>query len=285
MVNLEWYRTFIAIYREKTASGAARALYLTQPAVSQHLASLETALGTRLFERTPRRMVPTEAGQRLYNQVVGAVEQLTGVAAQSFEGNSPIRLGTPTEFFAERVLPRLALAAPDRLKVSFGLAQPLLAQLADDRLEAVIATQKMALGDLDYEPLYQEMFWLVGPPGMSPPSDWPDWPDWLAQQSWIAYSEDLPIIRRFCRLALGHRLALSARLVLPDLRQIRHAIAANLGISVLPNYLCKSWLAEQRLTLLLAPEKPVVNQLWLAYRKPMKRSKAVMRLKEWLTDD
>ena len=44
MVDLEWYRSFIAVYRFGTASGAAHALHLTQPGVSQHVAALEKAL-------------------------------------------------------------------------------------------------------------------------------------------------------------------------------------------------------------------------------------------------
>ena len=45
MVNLEWYRSFIAVIRAGTVSGAAQSLHLTQPAVSQHIAALESALG------------------------------------------------------------------------------------------------------------------------------------------------------------------------------------------------------------------------------------------------
>jgi DNA-binding transcriptional LysR family regulator len=59
MVNLEWYRSFVQVYRVGTVSKAAESLHLTQPAVSQHVAGLEATLGTPLFQRMPRRMVPT----------------------------------------------------------------------------------------------------------------------------------------------------------------------------------------------------------------------------------
>jgi DNA-binding transcriptional LysR family regulator len=79
MVNLEWYRSFVEVYRVGTVSGAAEVLHLTQPAVSQHIAALESALGTSLFQRMPRRMLPSEAGKRLYNQVAVAIESLESI--------------------------------------------------------------------------------------------------------------------------------------------------------------------------------------------------------------
>ena len=73
MINFEWYRSSIEVYRLGTVSGTGQFLHLTQPAVSQHVAARESALGNPFFQRTPRRMVPTEAGQRLYTQIAGAM--------------------------------------------------------------------------------------------------------------------------------------------------------------------------------------------------------------------
>ena len=109
MINLEWYRSFIEVYRVGTVSGAAQVLHLTQPAVSQHLAALESALGNQLFQRTPRRMVPTEAGKRLYSQVVSAIEKLESIPHKNSTAETPqtIRIGTPQEFFTEQILAKL----------------------------------------------------------------------------------------------------------------------------------------------------------------------------------
>lgn len=101
MVSLEWYRSFVEVYRVGTVSGAAEVLHLTQPAVSQHIAALESTLGVGLFQRMPRRMQPTEAGKRLYNQVVAAIETLESIPTKTGLANAPllIRLGAPTDFF------------------------------------------------------------------------------------------------------------------------------------------------------------------------------------------
>ena len=52
MVDLEWYRTFKAIYECKSISEAAKRLYITQPGASKHLKALESQIGKKLFIRT-----------------------------------------------------------------------------------------------------------------------------------------------------------------------------------------------------------------------------------------
>ena len=54
MVNLEWYRTFKAVYQTGSLTAASKALFISQPNVSQHLSALEAHVGKQLFERKPR---------------------------------------------------------------------------------------------------------------------------------------------------------------------------------------------------------------------------------------
>jgi DNA-binding transcriptional LysR family regulator len=48
----------------------------------------------------------------------------------------------------------------------------------------------------------------------------------------------------------------------PDLRAVRRAVELGRGVSVLPDYLCESAVAEGRLSIAHAPEEPVTNDLW-----------------------
>ncbi len=59
-------RSLLEVVRAGSISAAAERLHLTQPAVSQHIASLEESYGVRLMTRAGRRSLPTEAGLRLY---------------------------------------------------------------------------------------------------------------------------------------------------------------------------------------------------------------------------
>lgn len=59
------YRTFAAVLREGSLSGAARSLGLTQPSVARHIEALERAIGGTLFVRSPRGLSPTDRAAAL----------------------------------------------------------------------------------------------------------------------------------------------------------------------------------------------------------------------------
>lgn len=62
-MELEQLRQLDAIEREETMSAAARALHVSQPALSRSIQRLETELGTPLFTREGRRVSLNEAGR------------------------------------------------------------------------------------------------------------------------------------------------------------------------------------------------------------------------------
>ena len=55
MGNLEYFKVFYYTAKLGSVTGAANALSLSQPAVSQSLKALETSLGVTLFQRAPYR--------------------------------------------------------------------------------------------------------------------------------------------------------------------------------------------------------------------------------------
>lgn len=61
----ELYRSFLAVMREGSLSGAARALGMTQPSLGRHMRELESALGAALFARSPQGLQPTELAREL----------------------------------------------------------------------------------------------------------------------------------------------------------------------------------------------------------------------------
>ena len=66
-MNVYQLRTFCVLEKKGSFSRTAQELYLTQPAVSQHIKALESFYGVGLFDRVDKKLVLTEAGKTLYH--------------------------------------------------------------------------------------------------------------------------------------------------------------------------------------------------------------------------
>ncbi|MDW0116552.1 LysR family transcriptional regulator [Sporosarcina thermotolerans] len=71
--KLDLYRIFCVVGRNESFSGAAKELFMTQPAISQSIMQLEKELDTRLFNRTPKGVTPTNEGSLLLEYVNSAI--------------------------------------------------------------------------------------------------------------------------------------------------------------------------------------------------------------------
>lgn len=80
MTDWDDLRFVLAAARERGFSGAARALGVNHATVSRRIAGLETRLGVRLFERLPRGLAPTAAGERALETARRAEEEMLALA-------------------------------------------------------------------------------------------------------------------------------------------------------------------------------------------------------------
>ncbi|MDB4512264.1 LysR family transcriptional regulator [Arenicella sp.] len=74
-MDISSLQAFIAVARCQSFSKASEQLFITQPAVSKRVASLEEELGTRLFNRINRQISLTEAGKQLLPKAQELVNQ------------------------------------------------------------------------------------------------------------------------------------------------------------------------------------------------------------------
>jgi DNA-binding transcriptional LysR family regulator len=113
------YRTFNAVLREGSLSGAARALGLTQPSIARHIDALEQAVGASLFLRTPRGLSPTDAALELkpFAELLAATSAafLRTTEGRAGEVSGTVRISTSEVVGVEhmpRILARLRREYP-----------------------------------------------------------------------------------------------------------------------------------------------------------------------------
>ena len=75
--NLNLYHIFYTVAKCRNISGAARQLFISQPAISKAIGKLEESLGTRLFLRNSRGVQLTPEGNVLFQHVAAAFDSLS----------------------------------------------------------------------------------------------------------------------------------------------------------------------------------------------------------------
>jgi DNA-binding transcriptional LysR family regulator len=112
-------RSFRAVLRDGSLSGAARRLGVAQPTLGRHIESLENALGVALFTRSARGLTPTDAALHLaphVEEMAAASAALARVAAGEAAPDRGVVRVTANEVIGCEVLPPLV--------ASFRLANP-----------------------------------------------------------------------------------------------------------------------------------------------------------------
>ncbi|BAX81722.1 LysR family transcriptional regulator [Labilibaculum antarcticum] len=262
MLNLEWYRTFKAIYERGTLTGAAESLLITQPGVSQQLSSLEAYMGVQLFERKPRRMLPTPNGIQLYNQIEEAVAQLEktedNFKRKTLLNRPKIKIGMYMEVFHYAFSPILSQLEMD-VEFLFGETEELQDKLFRKQLDLLITTDQSSYKDIKYTPFYKEELLLINSKDLDTipfnqliyEKKMDEAEKWLSQQDWYAYSHKMETIKSFWSDNFKKRPYFKPRYVIPNLNAILDAIQHNNGLCLLPFSMCKDLI-----------EKKEIKELW-----------------------
>ncbi|MEZ5629053.1 MAG: transcriptional activator NhaR [Rhodocyclaceae bacterium] len=150
-LNYKHLRYFWMVAKAGSIARASEQLHLTPQSVSGQITAFEARLGVALFQRTGRRLVVTEAGQRIlrYAEEIFALgDELLDVLHDADAAQAPpFRVGiadsVPKQMAYRLVAPTLTLDEPVRLVCREGRLTPLLAELSVHHLDMVIADRPM----------------------------------------------------------------------------------------------------------------------------------------------
>lgn len=261
--SLDHLRTFVTVFRTGSLSRAAALLGISQSTASAHVQALEGAVGHALFVRETGGVSATARGAELAREVAAHVDALEdAVVPGAPSAPRPLHVGGAAEILSTLVVPRLpevvaAVGVP--LRFVFGLADDLLDELAARSLDVVVSAVRPRLRGVAAVPAYDEEFVLVAAPAWAGRA--------LEETPLVAYAENLPIVRRYWRSVFERRPdSVDVVAVIPDLRGIRAAVLAGLGMSVLPRYLVETDLADGGLVALHTPAEAPLNTLYVATR-------------------
>ncbi len=172
--RLKPMRAFCQAVRLGSVSRAAEALFLSQPAVTLQLQALEREMGTRLLERSGRRLVMTREGEALYELARPLVEGFDGLDVAFRErirgldaGALDVAAGNSTILYLlPKIVAAFRIAHPDvRLNLHNVTGASGLELLRSDAVDLAVGSVLDVPADLDYTAVAHFEPMLITPPG------------------------------------------------------------------------------------------------------------------------
>jgi DNA-binding transcriptional LysR family regulator len=242
MAGIDQIRTFVEVVRTGNVTAAARRRGLSQPTASQHIRSLESVTGTALFVRRRYGMEPTDAGRALYRESVEPLAKLDTLLHDLDRGrrSAPqpvVRVGGAPELLMYALVPMLA-ASEVSVTCRVGSDASVLDLLVAGDIDVAITRTSAPRRGCTSSIIGSDGFALVSPPGSRRVRTLDRLGPVLSQASWVAFSDDMPVTRRFWRDHLGTDLTAQVRMVAPDERLVLAAVQAGLGSTLLSRSTC-----------------------------------------------
>lgn len=292
VLEIRHLRVVDAIRREGTVTRAARALHLTQPAVSHALIELEQRLGVELFRRDRKRMVPTPEGERLLRSSALVLEELIRVEREleqyrdGYRGVVRISTQCYTCYnWLPPLLKQFRTRHPDVMVeiVPEAKSDPVTA-LLEHRLDLAILFEDPGAPELAVRALFGDELMAIVPPGHA----WVDRPfvtaEDFADEHLVSQSPPPDSTLRAQVLAPA---GVEPRqwAVIPLTEAVIQTVASGLGVSVLPRWLAEPEIEAGRLVAVRVTSSGLQRTWYAAARRERMSSPAIADLVRDLKKD
>jgi len=170
-IDMKELEAFATVVDQGSFSRAAKVLYLTQPTISTHIATLERKLGVKLLVRTTKEIYPSDAGNLLYGYAkeilrlrAGAVQALHAFS-HKMQGTVTVAASTiPGQYFLPKLIQGFRADYPD---VNFSLqvldSTEVASQVAARKAEIGFTGAVINLPKCVYLPLVEDRLVVITP--------------------------------------------------------------------------------------------------------------------------
>src|SRR6476661_1693696 len=171
-LNLHHLRLFAAVVEHGGFSKAARALNLSQPAISKSLTELEKQIHVTLLDRGGRSLVLTEAGRTLYERAgeLFGVERVAERELRELRGlkRGTLRVAASTTiatYMLPPVLGRFRMRHPSvRIRVTSANTRSVLRRLLESRTDVALVEGPISDDAVDVIPWREDELVVIAHP-------------------------------------------------------------------------------------------------------------------------
>lgn len=239
-MELYHLRTFVTVAEERHLTRAAERLFTSQPAISAHIKALEEELGLNLFDRTPRGMQLTAAGELLLDHaqraLTAAGDFLHHAKGMQRELLGSIRIGLNTDAdFLRLVELQAGLSAHyPRLGIEFmsGRTGANIPALRIGRLDAAFISGDCDEPLLESHILREEEMAVAVPHALRDQITSPDIPA-LARLPWVYTSPDCAYYQLMQPLFEAHGCKPVKTMLADQEDAMKAMVAAGVGLGIM----------------------------------------------------
>ena len=273
-MELEALKIFVEVMHQGSFASVAKERNIDPSSVSRTISNLEKELNVRLFQRTTRKLSPTEAGILYCDRIAPLIEEMERAkevvtASQQLQGT--LRITASVSFGLRRIVPLLTEFEQiyRDLKIELLLTDTRL-DLVAERIDLAIRLGKLEDSTLIIQKLMSTQYGVYASP------------KYLEQHPEIIYPQD--IVRHNCLLfpLPGFRscwifqnsqgtlkIAVKGRTIISNAIALQECAIAAMGLALLPQWLIEQDLAAKRLIKILPNYQVTATDFdtsaWLVY--------------------
>lgn len=238
---------FIDVMQHRSFATVARQRNVDPSSVSRAIAKLEAELGIQLFQRTTRKLAPTEAGALYFEQIVPLVDALDSACQMALDvSQSPrgtLRVTASSVFANIQIvpfLPEFARQYPD-LRVELILTDAYLDLIAE-RID--VAVRLGTLKDSSYQcrHIRNMEFFICASPEYLAQHGQPNTPEEIAAHQCLLFPRGAHRLDWQFKDADGRitRVPIQGQYLLTQSMAIRQCAIAHMGLALLPDWLIQT---------------------------------------------
>ena len=262
-MKVDDYRLLATLSEAKTLRKAAEKLYISQPAVSQRLKSIEDEWGVQIFIRTKKALYTTGVGERIIAHAKKVVEEerLVKDYIQTNEGEieGKVSIGV-SSLIGYTILPDiLAKYLNDfpsvNVKIDVGSTKDIIANQGDYHLSIVRGSRIL---NKENELLYSDKHYLVTPKDV-------DFED-LAVIEFQADPDYITHIKNYFEERFNTKY--EPQIFVDQITTCRELLRKKVGITVLPELVLEGLdLDNYHIEEVMAGDKPLTRDTYISYDK------------------
>lgn len=282
-------KAFTLVVETGSFTGASRIMGISRSAVNKLVFNLENYLGVQLFNRSTRRVTPTQTGIAFYERCVSILSELEAaelaVSQLQVEPKGNLRVNAPMSFGKIKLAEAIAnfMVKYPQLKVELTLDDRFVDPIAEGYDLVVRITEKVESSSLIVHQLATVQLIMCASPNYLEKHGKPEQPEDLTKHDCLQYG--YLNASNYWQLSCGDEekiIKIKARMFSNNGEVLAQSAVQGLGITLLPEFIVANYLKSQQLTPILCEYRPPNLNLLLLYPINRHLSTKVQLLTEFL---